>query len=109
MQSDATRQAGLRGRIRGRPRMDGEKPGAAIRDINRRTRRFNDPAGTNVAQIIMAGAQRHHAVDSNNKPDFGDSYSDVEIASVANYVTARFLVPKARISHANFAKLRVAD
>src|SRR6202166_1792903 len=54
------------------------------------TRAVHDPTANNVAQVIIRGAQRHTANDAANMPAFGDAYSDAEIASVANYVTARF-------------------
>jgi mono/diheme cytochrome c family protein len=73
------------------------------------TRSVNDPAGTNVAQVIIAGAQRHYAIDPNNMPAFGSTYSDAEIASVANYVTARFGAKGSDLSAGNVAKLRAAD
>jgi mono/diheme cytochrome c family protein len=73
------------------------------------TRSVNDPAGTNVAQVIIAGAQRHYAIDSNNMPAFGSTYSDAEIASVANYVTARFGAKGSDLSAENVGKLRAAD
>jgi len=40
------------------------------------TRSVNDPAANNVAQVIIAGGQRHYALDFNNMPAFGDTYSD---------------------------------
>jgi mono/diheme cytochrome c family protein len=73
------------------------------------TRSINDPAGTNVAQVIIAGGQRHYAIDPNNMPAFGSSYSDAEIASVANYVTARFGAKAADLTAESVAKLRAAD
>jgi mono/diheme cytochrome c family protein len=73
------------------------------------TRSVNDPAGTNVAQVVIAGAQRHYAIDPNNMPAFGSTYSDAEIASVANYVTARFGAKGSDLNAASIAKLRAAD
>jgi mono/diheme cytochrome c family protein len=70
------------------------------------TRAINDPTATNVAQVIIRGAQRHVANDAANMPAFGDAYSDEEIASVANYVTARFGATGSRLSAANVATLR---
>jgi mono/diheme cytochrome c family protein len=72
-------------------------------------RSVNDPTATNVAQVIIHGAQRHMADESTNMPSFGDAYSDTEIASVANYVTARFGNQPSNLSAANVAKLRAAD
>jgi mono/diheme cytochrome c family protein len=73
------------------------------------TRSINDPTANNVAQVIIAGAQRHYAVDSNNMPAFGSTYSDAEIASVANYVTARYGAKGSDLTAASVAKLRAAD
>jgi mono/diheme cytochrome c family protein len=73
------------------------------------TRAINDATATNVAQIIIRGAQRHMAETSSNMPAFGDAYSDAEIASVANYVTERFGTRGSDLSAAKVAKLRAAD
>jgi mono/diheme cytochrome c family protein len=73
------------------------------------TRAINDPTANNVAQVIIAGGQRHYAVDSDNMPAFGGTYSDAEIASVANYVTARFGAKGSALTAQDVAKLRSAD
>jgi mono/diheme cytochrome c family protein len=73
------------------------------------TRAVNDPTANNVAQVIIAGGQRHYAVDSDNMPAFGGTYSDAEIASVANYVTARFGAKGSALTAQDVAKLRSAD
>ena len=39
-------------------------------------------------------------------PAFGDAYSDVEIAAVANYVTARFGARESRLTAQDVAELR---
>jgi mono/diheme cytochrome c family protein len=70
------------------------------------TRGVNDPTATNVAQVIIGGGQRHVAGDSNNMPAFGSTYTDAEIASVANYVTARFGSKGSNLTAADVAKLR---
>jgi mono/diheme cytochrome c family protein len=70
------------------------------------TRAINDPTANNVAQVIIAGGQRHYATDSNNMPAFGSTYSDAEIASVANYVTARFGIKGSDLKAEQVAKLR---
>ena len=72
-------------------------------------RSVNDPTATNVAQVIIHGAQRHMADTSTTMPSFGEAYSDAEIAGVANYVTARFGNQGSKLSAANVAKLRAAD
>jgi mono/diheme cytochrome c family protein len=73
------------------------------------TRAINDATATNVAQVIIRGAQRHAADGSTSMPAFGGAYSDAEIASVANYVTARFGARGSDLTAANVAKLRAAD
>jgi mono/diheme cytochrome c family protein len=42
-------------------------------------------------------------------PAFGSTYSDAEIASVANYVTARFGATQSHLTAAQVAKLRNQD
>jgi mono/diheme cytochrome c family protein len=70
------------------------------------TRAVNDPTATNVAQIILSGAQRHTTAGDVFMPAFGEAYSDVEIADVANYVTARFGAAPSAITAQTVAKLR---
>jgi mono/diheme cytochrome c family protein len=73
------------------------------------TRAVNDPTANNVAQIILGGGQRHLPTDSNNMPAFGSTYSDAEIAGVANYVTGRFGAKPSNITAAQVAKLRAGS
>jgi mono/diheme cytochrome c family protein len=73
------------------------------------TRAINDPTATNVAQVIIHGGPRHVIADPSNMPAFGSTYSDEEIASVANYVTARFGAKGSDLTAANVAKLRAQD
>jgi mono/diheme cytochrome c family protein len=70
------------------------------------TRGVNDPTATNVAQIVIHGGPRHIAGDPSNMPAFGSTYSDQEVASVANYVTARFGAKGSDLTAADVAKLR---
>jgi mono/diheme cytochrome c family protein len=42
-------------------------------------------------------------------PAFGSTYTDAEIASVANYVTARFGVKGSDLTAAKVAKLRSGE
>jgi mono/diheme cytochrome c family protein len=53
------------------------------------SRAVNDPTAINVAQIVISGTQRMTA-GAMSMPAFGSTYSDTEIAAVANYVTGRF-------------------
>jgi mono/diheme cytochrome c family protein len=73
------------------------------------TRAINDATANNVAQVIIRGGQRHAGASSTDMPAFGDTYSDAEIASVANYVTARFGTQGSGLTTAQVGKLRAAD
>jgi mono/diheme cytochrome c family protein len=70
------------------------------------SRAVNDPSAINVAQIIIHGGPGHTQNDPRNMPAFGTTYSDAEIASVANYVTARFGIKGSALTAANVAQLR---
>jgi mono/diheme cytochrome c family protein len=73
------------------------------------TRAVNDPTGTNVAEIVIHGAERLAVPGPTNMPGFGSTYSDTEIASVSNYVTARFGVTASKLTAQQVAKLRAAE
>jgi mono/diheme cytochrome c family protein len=66
----------------------------------------NDPSATNVAQIVISGTRRHTPAEAVSMPAFGDGYSDIEIAEVANYVTARFGSKGSRLTAKDVAELR---
>jgi mono/diheme cytochrome c family protein len=66
----------------------------------------NDPTATNVAQIVISGTRRHVPEDAISMPAFGNAYSDVEIAAVANYVTARFGSKGSSLTAQDVAELR---
>jgi mono/diheme cytochrome c family protein len=66
----------------------------------------NDPAATNVAQIVISGTTRHTPQGALSMPPFGGIYSDAEIAAVANYVTARFGAKGAQLTERDVAGLR---
>ena len=65
----------------------------------------NDPGATNVAQIVISGTRRH-TEGAVSMPAFGNAYSDIEIAAVANYVTARFGSKPSQITAQDVAELR---
>ena len=69
-------------------------------------RAVNDPSATNVAQAVIAGVHRASPQGEVVMPSFGDAYSDVEIAAVANYVTARFGAKASRLTAGDVASLR---
>ncbi|MET0879414.1 MAG: cytochrome c [Tardiphaga sp.] len=66
----------------------------------------NDPGATNVAQIVISGTKRHTPAGALSMPAFGTTHSDVEIAAVANYVTARFGSKGSQITAKDVAELR---
>jgi mono/diheme cytochrome c family protein len=66
----------------------------------------NDPAATNVAQIVISGTKRHTPAGALSMPAFGNAYSDDEIAAVANYVTARFGSKGSKLTAQDVAELR---
>jgi mono/diheme cytochrome c family protein len=72
-------------------------------------RSVNDPTAINVVQIILSGAHRHAADSRTDMPAFGSVYSDSEIASLANYVTARFGAQPSAVTAENIATLRAQD
>jgi mono/diheme cytochrome c family protein len=86
----------------------GVSPGIASANLTG-TRSVNDATATNVAQVIIHGGERQAEAGPSNMPAFGSSYSDSEIASVANYVTARFGAQASDLSAAQVAKLRTQD
>ena len=72
------------------------------------TRAVNDPTATNVAQIVISGANRRTTAGVAFMPAFGHAYSDDEIAAVANYVTARFGAVPSKVTPKQVAALRKA-
>ncbi|HTD74942.1 MAG TPA: c-type cytochrome [Steroidobacteraceae bacterium] len=69
-------------------------------------RAVNDPHGTNVAQIVLAGMKRSSPEGVTEMPGFGAAYSDSDIAAVANYVTTRFGSSASKLEAADIAKMR---
>ncbi len=69
-------------------------------------RSVNDPAATNVVQVILSGAHRQFTDAQVPMPAFGSAYSNEEIASLANYVTARFGARPSAVTAQNVEKLR---
>jgi mono/diheme cytochrome c family protein len=69
-------------------------------------RAVNDPHGTNVVQIVLAGMKRTSPTGVTEMPGFGDAYSDSDIAAVANYVTTRFGSSASNLNAAEIAKMR---
>jgi mono/diheme cytochrome c family protein len=71
-------------------------------------RAVNDPTATNVAQVVISGANRRTATGRSFMPAFGRAYTDDEIAAVANYVTARFGAQGSSVTPKDVAALRKA-
>ena len=69
-------------------------------------RAVNDPAATNVAQIVISGTQRLTPPDVLSMPAFGSTYTDTEIAAVANYVTGRFGSAVSKLTSQDVMELR---
>jgi len=69
-------------------------------------RAVNDPTATNAVQIVLSGSSRDSVHGSLYMPDFGQAYSDTEVAAVANYITARFGSTPSNITAANVENLR---
>jgi mono/diheme cytochrome c family protein len=72
-------------------------------------RSVNDPTAINVVQVILSGAQRRSSDAQATMPAFGGAYSDAEIASLANYVTARFGAQPSAVTAENIATLRAEN
>jgi len=72
-------------------------------------RSVNDPTATNVVQIILSGAHRSDLDAGTVMPAFGGAYSDTEIASLANYVTARFGAEPSAVTAQTIAALRAEN
>jgi mono/diheme cytochrome c family protein len=69
-------------------------------------RAVNDPSAINVAQIVISGERRQTPRGVVMMPAFGQAYSDIEIAAVANYITARFGAKGSSLTAKDVAKLR---
>jgi mono/diheme cytochrome c family protein len=69
-------------------------------------RAVNDPAATNVAQVVISGTTRRTPGGIISMPPFGSIYSDTEIAAVVNFVTKRFGAEGSTISAKEVADLR---
>jgi mono/diheme cytochrome c family protein len=73
------------------------------------SRSVNDPSAINVTQVILNGSTIGSPTQGkvgSVMPAFGSTFSNNEIAAVANYVTARFGSPS-HISEAEVSRLRV--
>lgn len=73
------------------------------------SRAVNDPTAINVAQVIMHGAKRDSSDPARNMPAFGDTYTNDEVASIANFVTARYGAQPSELTAERVARLRQQD
>jgi hypothetical protein len=81
----------------------------SLRDIDRRARRERSHGyQCGADHSVGARSARVRALTA-NMPAFGAAYSDYEIASVANYVTARFGTQASALTAERVAKLRSTD
>jgi mono/diheme cytochrome c family protein len=71
-------------------------------------RAVNDVTATNVAQMILNGAGNPNSARP-YMPSFANAYTDREIASVANYVTARYGSKSSSITPKQVADLRAQN
>ena len=69
------------------------------------SRAVNDPTATNVAQIVISGTRRF-TPGAMSMPAFGGTYTNTEIAAVANYVTDRFGSVASKLTAKDVADLR---
>src|ERR1700733_9472059 len=70
------------------------------------SRSAGDPDGANVTQVILNGAKYHIKDQTVFMPPFGQAYSDVELAAVANYVIEHFGGKTGHVSPQDVAKQR---
>ncbi len=69
------------------------------------SRAVNDPSATNVAQIVISGTRRF-TPGAISMPAFGSTYTDTEVAAVANYVTGRFGIAASKLTAKDVTDLR---
>jgi mono/diheme cytochrome c family protein len=72
------------------------------------SRSVNDPEGTNLTQVILHGAGlRLHDADV-LMPAFASTYSDFEVAALANYVIGHYGAKKGEVTPQKVAQLRAS-
>ena len=70
------------------------------------SRAVNDISANNIAKTVISGERRQTQDGVVVMPAFGYSYSDAEIAAVANYVTLRFGAKGSSITASDVAGFR---
>jgi mono/diheme cytochrome c family protein len=73
------------------------------------SRAVNDPTAINVAQVIIHGGHRNSDDPAVNMPAFGETYTNDQVASVANFVVARYGAQGATLTAEHVARLREED
>ncbi|MFC0406919.1 c-type cytochrome [Roseomonas elaeocarpi] len=69
----------------------------------------NDPAATNLLQVLIHGSHMETNDGSVFMPAFGRAYSDPELAALANYVIGHFGGKPSKVTPADVAKARNID
>lgn len=69
----------------------------------------NDPAATNLVQVILHGSSIHTSEGKLSMPAFGAGMSDAEVSVLANYVLRHFGNKPGAVTPAAVAKLRSGD
>ena len=70
---------------------------------------MNDPAGANAVQALLGGTHLRIAKSADFMPNFGNGYSDPEIAAVVNYVNGRFGARASTLTPTEIGKRRQAE
>jgi len=70
------------------------------------SRGVNDVSGANVTEVILQGVKMHIGDQDVYMPAFGKSYSDTEVAQLANYVVAHFGDKKGTVTPKDVADRR---
>jgi mono/diheme cytochrome c family protein len=73
------------------------------------SRSVNDPEGLNATQAILQGTHVHTTLGKMFMPNFGNGYSDAEIAALVNYVTGQFGAGASNVTPGEVAKRRQAN
>lgn len=69
----------------------------------------NDPGATNLVQVILRGSQIQAAEGNLHMPAFGGSFTDAEVAAVANYVLQHFGNKQPTVTPDRVKKARTED
>ena len=70
------------------------------------TQGVNDPEAHNLTQVILQGSQLRTAHSEGFMPSFGLTYSDTEVAALANFVLAHFGGKQGKLTAEDIAKRR---